>query len=190
VAGVDDRRRRAAGIATPLGDPDLLDVHAAADDRLRRRAAAVRGRRLLVVGERAAVADRAQVVREPDPRRVEVEVAQLRVAPVAEAVDDERWDAGERPRRHHDGLARGSQPDGQLALEDVEDVGVAAVDVQVRALAAGAEPRPCRVQRGVVGQDLHPPVGRVADDLAPAGRDDDRLAHGAESMTCPRANPG
>ena len=34
-----------------------------------------------------------------------------------------------------------------------------------------------RVQRVMLGQDLDPPVGRVADDFAPTGRDDGRLAH-------------
>jgi hypothetical protein len=107
---------------------------------------------------------------------VEVEVADLRVAPVSETVYDERRNASERPRRHHNARTLGAQPDGQLALEDVEEVGVAAVDVQVRALAVRAEPRPCRVQRVVVGEDLDPPLRRVADDLAPAGRDERRLA--------------
>ncbi len=60
VAAVDvRRRRRAAGVAARLRDPDLLDVHeqhdalgqqlVAAYDGLCRRAAAVRRRRLLVV---------------------------------------------------------------------------------------------------------------------------------------------
>ena len=39
------------------------------------------------------------------------------------------------------------------------------------------EPRPRRVEGLVVAEDLHPPLRRVADDLAPAGRDDGRLAH-------------
>ena len=54
-----------------------------------------------------------------------------------------------------------------------------AVDVQVRALTTGSEARPRRVERLVVGEDLHPPLRRVADDLAPAGRDDGRLVHGS-----------
>jgi hypothetical protein len=59
---------------------------------------------------------------------------------------------------------------------------VAVVDVQVRAVAAGPEARPRRVQRLVLGEDLDPPVRRVAHDLAAARRDDDRLAHQPESM--------
>ena len=51
------------------------------------------------------------------------------------------------------------------------------VDVEVRAGAARAEARPGRVQGVVVGEDLDPPIRRVADDLAFAGSDDGRLAH-------------
>ena len=141
-----------------------------------------RGRLLLVVDERAAVAQRAQVVREPDARGVEIEVANVRVACVAESVHDERRDPREHPGRHGDGLVGRPEPDGQLALENVEQIGVPAMDVQVRAVAARAEARHGRVQRRVVGEDLHAPVGRVADDLAAAGRDHGRSGHRTESM--------
>ena len=158
------RRRRAAPCAGPAGPPGTRRRRRPPPSPGGRRpGAAAPGRR-----RRAAVAQRAHERREALPGRVQVEVGDVRVAPVPEAVHDERRHASERPRRHHHALALGSQPDGQLALEHVEEVGVAAVDVQVRALAAGAEPRPRRVQRVVVGEDLDPPVRRVADDLAAA----------------------
>jgi hypothetical protein len=103
---------------------------------------------------------------------VEVEVADLALARVAEAVDDHRRHSGEGPGGHRDGLVLDAQPDRKLTVEDVEEVGVPTVHVQVRPLPARAEARPGRVQRIVVGQDLHPPLRRVADDLAPAGWDE------------------
>ena len=109
---------------------------------------------------------------------MEVEVAQLRVAGVAKAVDHERRDADQRPGLHCQLVARGTQPDRQLAREDVEEVGVVAVDVQVRALAARAEPRPRRVQRVALAEDLDATVRRVADDLALTLRDHARPVHG------------
>ena len=123
------------------------------------RPAAVLGRRMLVVRERAAVAQRAQVVRELLPGRVEVEVAHVGVAPVPEPVDDERRHASERPRRHEHLLVLEPEPDGELAVEDVEEVGVVPVDVEVGADAVSAPPRPRRAERLDVGQDLDPPMG-------------------------------
>ena len=79
------------------------------------------------------------------------------------------------PRR--DRFALRPEPRGELAVEDVEQVGVVAVDVEVGALAARTEARPRRVQRLGLGEDLDPPVRRVADHLAAPGRDDARLAH-------------
>ncbi len=185
VPRVDVRRgRRAAGVARHLADADLVDVGeerdpeagpvgdelACADARPGGRPAAVGRRLLLVVDERAAVANRAQVVGEALAGSVEVEVAQLGVASVPEAVDDERRHPGEHPRLGGRGLARRTEPDGQLAGEDVEEVGVPPVHVQVGPLAVRAEARPGRVQLVPVGEDLDPPVGRVADHLASAGR--------------------
>jgi len=77
----------------------------------------------------------------------------------------ERRHSDERSRRYENGSVRHPQPDGQLALEHVEEVCVMVVDVEVRALAMRREPGPGRVQRVVVGQDLDSPFGRVADDL-------------------------
>jgi hypothetical protein len=59
--------------------------------------------------------------------------------------------------------------------------------VQVGTLTVRAEPRPRRVQRLVVRQDLDAALRRVAHDLAPSARNHDRLAH-ASSMpaTAPR----
>jgi len=90
-------------------------------------------------------------------------------------VHDVRRHARQRAGRHSDGLALDAEPERQLAVENVEEVGVVVVDVQVGAVATGGEARPRRVQPGVVGEDLDAPVGRVADDLAAAGRDDDWL---------------
>ena len=196
VAAVDVRADRgAARIRARLGDADLVDVgeqrdpHVgpveddllAADDHVRGRADALGRRVLLVERRRPAVAQRAHVVGEAGARRVEVEVAQLGVARVAEAVDDERRHAHERPGRRGR-LRVVLELERELAREDVEDVVVAAVDVPVGAVAARREARPGRVHRVLVGEDLDAPLGRVADDLAGAGRDDGRLAHPRESM--------
>jgi hypothetical protein len=114
---------------------------------------------------------------------VEVDVAELRVARVPEAVHDEWWNARERPRRHDDALVLDAEPDRQLTLEHVEEIGVQTVDVQVCAVAVRAEARPRRVQRLVVGKDLDPSVRRVADDFASTERNQDRLVH-ERSMQC------
>ena len=74
-------------------------------------------------------------------------------------------------------VAVGTELDGQLAVEHVEEVGVVAVDVQVGAVAAGAEARPRRVQAVVLGEDLDAAVGRVADDLPSTRRDHYRSSH-------------
>ena len=90
-------------------------------------------------------------------------------------MDDERWHARERSRRHGDRLVLRAEPHGELALEDVEEVDVVVMDVEVSAYAAPPEPRPGCVERRVVGDDLDAPAGRVADHLAAAGRDDNRV---------------
>ncbi len=174
MAAVHVRRRRGpAGLAERLRDAELIDVgkqlHAkagplgneagAADDRLARRPAAVLGRVVLVVREGATVAQRAEVVGESPTRRMEVQVGDVLVARVAEAVDDERRHVGERPSRNDDRLVLDAEPNGQLALEDVEEVAVMAVDVQVRAHTVRPPARPRGVERLVVGDDLDTPVG-------------------------------
>ena len=189
--GVRLRHRLGPGIAPHLRHANRLDVgvqrHAPAgfvahdlrpaDGPLCRRASAVRRWRVLVIGvrRRATVAERAHEVRELAAGRVEVEVAHVGLARVAKAVDDIRRHARQRAGRHSDGLALDAEPERQLAVENVEEVGVVMVDVQVGAVATCGEARPRRVQPGVVGEDLDAPVGRVADDLAAAGRDDDWL---------------
>jgi hypothetical protein len=135
---------------------------------------------MLVVRDGAPLAQRTQEVGESLAGRVKVEVAERLVAPVPEAVDDERRHPRERPRRHDHALVLDAESDRQLTLEDVEEVGVMAMDVQVGALAAWAETRPRPVQRLVVGEDLDPPVRRVGDDLAASAGNQDRLAHEAE----------
>ena len=59
------------------------------------------------------------------------------------------------------------------------------MDVEVCAFAIRAEARPRRVQRLVVGEDLDPPLRRVADDLAAARRDEDSFTHEAEYAGLP-----
>jgi hypothetical protein len=58
-------------------------------------------------------------------------------------------------------------------------VAVVSLFVAFASLAVRAEPRPCRVQLLGVGEDLDPPLRRVAGDLAPAARDEHRLAQRA-----------
>ena len=153
------------------GDADLLDVAqhavAVAERRLRGRPPAVLRRVELV-----EVAQPAHVVGEALAGGVEVEVAQLGVASVAEAVGDVRRHPGQGPGGRHGLVAVGAELDRQLAGQHVEEVAVPAVDVEVRAGAARPEARPGRVQRVDVGEHLDAPVGRVADDLALARRDD------------------
>ena len=76
------------------------------------------------------------------------------------------------PDRQRPRLALRPEPQGELALEHVEQVGVLAVDVQVGAVAARPEARPRGVQAVVAREDLDPAGGRVADDLAAARRYD------------------
>ncbi len=185
------RRGEVSRLGHGFRDPELVDIRQqlhpqtgavgheqiTTDGRLARRPAAVLGRVVLVVRERAAVAQRAQIVREASTRRMEVEVAHLRVAVVPEPVDNERRHVCERPRRHEDRLVLDAEPHGQLTVEDVEEIGVVVMDVQVCADGVRPEPRPRRMQRLVVRQDLDAPVGRIADQLALAGQDEDGSAH-------------
>ena len=152
-------------------DPDLLPFDEDAfgsggnDDRFLHRSAAVRrGIVLVEVGSHSA-----QVVSEPGSRGVEVEVAQLPVTSVPEAVHDERRREGERAGRQEALLTLRAQQKGQLACEDVEEVAVGAVDVEVGAAPARTEPCPRRVQLVLVAKDLDASIQGVADNLAPAG---------------------
>ena len=117
----------------------LGDLLAGRDVGLLGRAATVGGRVVLVVDERLAVAQRAHVVGEAAPGRVEVEVAHVGVARIAKAVDDVRRHPGEVARRHAHLLVLDAQPHGQLTLEDVEEVRVVLVHMQARALHPGAK---------------------------------------------------
>ena len=141
-------------------------------DRLLDRPAPVGGRILLVEGGfLAAVSQPPQIVGEALAGGVEVEVAHLlRGVAVPEGMDDEWRREHERPSGRDRLGPVGAEPDRQLAREDVEEVGVAAVHVGVRSVAAGTEARPGGMQSVGVGEDLDPPVHRVADDLASAGR--------------------
>ena len=132
---------------------------------------------MLVVDTLAAVAKRPEVVGEALAGGVQVQVLDLGVAGVAESVDDHRRHPGERSGRHDRRLVLEPEPQGQLALEHVEEVGVVVMDVEVGAVAAGREARPGRVQGVVVGEDLDPALGRVADELAASRVDHHRLVH-------------
>ncbi len=84
---------------------------------------------------------------------------------------DDEWRREHERSRRRDRLAPvGSECDRELAREDVEEVGVAAVHVGLRSRAVGPEPRPGGMESIVVGEDLDPPLRRVADHLAGAGR--------------------
>ena len=119
----------------------------------------------------------------PSAGGVEVQIANLGVAAVAEAVHHERRDARERAGRHDRSLPIRAEHHGQLALEDEEHVGVLPMNVEVGAFTVWAEARPRRVQRVVIGQDLDSPIGRVTDDLAASAGDQDGVAH--ERRVCP-----
>jgi hypothetical protein len=97
---------------------------------------------------------------------VEVEIAQLGVAPVPEAMDDEWRRERECAGGEHALLSIGADEERQLAREHVEEIGVAAMNVRAGAVAVRAEPRPGRVQLVLVAEDLYPPLGRVAHNLA------------------------
>ena len=84
-------------------------------------------------------------------------------------MDDERRRNDERSCRDGSLLPLGSEADRQLAVEHVEEVGVMSVDVGIRAVASGPEPRPRDAQLIAVAEDLDPPPGGVADDLSLAG---------------------
>ena len=181
VAGVQvQRRRRALRIAGRLRDRDGLGVgqqldpqaRAVRDDaggtdhRLCHRASAVGRRLVLVPLEGLSIAERTKVARERRAGGVEVEEAELAVAAVAEAVDDVRRHAGQRPGGQRHGVVVDPQAECQLSLEHVEQIGVTVVHVELGALTTGTEPRPRRRERPVVGEDLDPPPWRVADELA------------------------
>ena len=84
-------------------------------------------------------------------------------------MDDERWSDHERSRRGGSLLPVGAEADRQHAVEHVEEVGVMSVDVGIRAVTSRPEPRPRDTQLIAVAEDLDPPPGRIADDLALTG---------------------
>ncbi len=169
VEAREPARRRRGLVEQRDPDPLPLDEDAIRsgrdDDGLARRPAPVGGGIVLV----EARAHPAQVVREPGSRRVEVQVAQLLVACVPEAVHDEWGRERERSGDQRALLPLGAQEEGQLARENVEEVAVGAVDVRRGAVETRAEPGPRRVQLVPVAEDLDAPISAVADDLAPAG---------------------
>jgi hypothetical protein len=125
------------------------------------------------------VAQRAQVVVKTRARGVEVEEARLAGALVAEGVGDQRRGHDERARTTVRRLSLGAQLEGELPVEDVEGVGVLAVDVQVRAALPRCVTRLGHDQQLVPGLDPDRAAGVVGGDLAGAGRDDERV-HAAE----------
>lgn len=188
---VEVRGRRRSWFARHLRDPDVVDVreqdhshvrpvgHQAlvADDRVRRGPVLVRRWRMLIVRKGVPVAQGAHEVGEPLAGRVEVEVADLRIALVPEPVHDERGDTRERPGPHDDGVVFAAEPDRQLTLEDVKEIGVVAMNVQVGALAARTEAGPGRVQPLVIGEDLDRSGASPTNSPPPAARNQDELAY-------------
>ena len=155
----------------PHFDPDLVPVDEEGaffgrhDQPFLDRSAAIRRRILDVeVGRYAA-----KVVGEAAARSVEVEIAHHLRARVPEGMDDERRRNHERSCRDGSLLPLGSEADRQLAVEHVEKVGVMSVDVRSRAVTSRPEPRPRDAQLIAVAEDLDPPLGRIADDLALTG---------------------
>ena len=73
----------------------------------------------------------------------------------------------------------------RTTLELGQEIGYAKLSIE--AVAARAESRQRHVHGVALGEDLDPPLGRVADHLAPARLDDDRRAH-ASSLAA--AGPG
>jgi hypothetical protein len=173
------RGRAAAARARHVHDRDLVHVDEQGDTKPGRVREHLAGPHVRVLGRAAAVGGRilgveagrlpAHVRGEAAARSVEVEVAQLLVGPVPEAVDDER-------RRQHDrpGPVRRLQPvrpdqHRQLAREDVEEVRVLPVHVRGGAVPVRLEARPGRAQLLAVGQDLDAALGHVPHDVPAAG---------------------
>ena len=75
-----------------------------------------------------------------------------------------------------DRLVLEPEPQGQLSVEDVEAVGVLAVDVEIGAHAMRPPPG-CVALSVVVGEDLDAPMGRVADHLAATQGNEDGPTH-------------
>ena len=116
------------------------------------------------------VARRPQEVGEATVRRVEVEVDGASVALVPERVHDVRWgDHDGSGRRSNDVLGAGAEPELDLALDDVERVGVLPVNVRVGAALSGLVPRPRHDELRLVDDDADVPRLAIADRLALAG---------------------
>jgi TolB protein len=156
-------------------DADRLDVcqyaDTVADLRLREGAAAVGGWVVLVVDDLDAVPQPAQVGREVAPRGVEVEVAHLHFTRVAEAVHDPRRDPRQRTGWHCQLVIFRPEADGDLTREHVEQIAVLVVDVEVRSFLPWRQTRDGGVKRRLVGEDLDPAGGGVADDVAVTSAD-------------------
>jgi hypothetical protein len=132
---------------------------------MRDRAAAVL--RWVVAVEALAVS--AQRVCEPAARRVDVEVARVALALVPEVVDDALRDQHERAGRSDHLLRFRAELEEELAIEDVERVGVLIVDVRFRPALAGRIARPGRIDERVLADDPHLPLGLAGNHLAFAG---------------------
>ena len=145
---------------------ERLGVLGRGEDGIGKRPAAV-GRRIVLVEVDVLAPD---VVAEAAGRNVQVEEDRGRVACVAESVDDVGRRPGKGARSGGHRLELWAERDFDLALEHVEGVGVAMVDVRVRPLLAGlvAEPRHDHVVE--LAEDPQRPLGAVGDGLALAGR--------------------
>ena len=150
---------RAHGAAEGLGAVRL------GEDRVGERTPAVEGRFVLVEARVGAT----NVVTEPARGSVEVEKDRVRVAGISEGMDDVWRRGGEGARSRADRLGLWAERDFDLALEDVEGIGVVVMDVGVRPLLAGrvAEPRHDHVVE--VGEDPEGLLRPIGDRLALAG---------------------
>src|SRR5947207_1003368 len=98
--------------------------------------------------------------------RVDVEEDRRRVARVLEGMHHVRRRARECLRPACDPLDLGTQPEVDLALEDIEGVGVLPVDVRIRAFLAGLVAKPGHDQLLEFAEDPQRPLGAVGGRFA------------------------
>jgi hypothetical protein len=148
-----------------------------AKERVGQRAAAVRGRLELIelLGLLVPpVASRPQHLGETYVRGVDVKEHGRRGARVAKGVNDVRGRGGERSRRAGHSRHLRPQPELELAVEDVERVRVAPVDVRLRSFLPGLVAKPRQRQLITVGEDPDRPFRPVEDRLALVGLKENR----------------
>jgi hypothetical protein len=113
-----------------------------------------------------AVALSAEVRQEAGAQSVEVEPSRRRVAHVVERVDEIGRYEHEGARRCAHRLDIRTHSELKLALDDVERVDVAVVDVRLRPALSGLVTRPGDVDQGVLVERAHRPLGEVRHRIA------------------------